>query len=161
MTKYNFLKIIIVFAAISLIAGCKEKPDIGYTSTYKMSGDWYIELRVDGTPVDAFTKVSTYNTSDPNSGQIWFDDLEYWPFKGKLDVDYATLTFKPVAAVADEYDDHITARIVEGKILPNASHSKTGSVVDSIFLKVEFSDDPGTEYEFSGHKRTGFFEDDY
>ena len=36
-----------------------------------------------------------------------------------------------------------------------------GNVVDSIHMKVEFSDDPGTIYEMNGTARTRFAEDDY
>ena len=34
-------------------------------------------------------------------------------------------------------------------------------MVDSIYIRAEFGDDPGTDYEFAGHRRTGFLEDDY
>jgi hypothetical protein len=51
--------------------------------------------------------------------------------------------------------------VLEGKIIADAGHSKTGVVTDSIYIKAVFSDDPGTEYEMAGHRRTGFVEDDY
>ena len=50
---------------------------------------------------------------------------------------------------------------MEGKIIADGGVSKTGVVVDSIYIKATFSDDPGTEYEITGHRRTGFVEDDY
>ena len=52
--------------------------------------------------------------------------------------------------------------IKSGKIIPDGGKSKTGVVTDSISFVVGFGDDtPGFEYVVSGHRRTGFVEDDY
>ena len=51
--------------------------------------------------------------------------------------------------------------VADGKVLPLGGKSKSGVVVDSIFMHVEFSDDPGTIYTISGHQRSGFLEDEY
>ena len=144
-------------------ASCSKKPDIEYTSTVKMSGDWYVESFKDGAHEYDFERVFTYNTSDPNSGQIWFDDLKHtWWFKGKFDVDYSTLSFKPKTSIPNLHATGETIEIIEGKVIPMGGHSKTGVVVDSIYLKAKFSDDiDNSIWEFKGHQRTGFFEDDY
>jgi len=159
MKRINILALL----AISIISfvSCSKKPDVEYTSTYKMSGEWFVTLRQNGTAVAAVHKIMTYNTAEPNSGKIWLNDLNYWPFKGKLDVDYSTLSFKAATGIANEALANKTAKVVEGKIIPGAAHSKSGNLVDSIYLKMEFSDDPGEIYEYSGHLRTGFFEDEY
>jgi hypothetical protein len=34
-------------------------------------------------------------------------------------------------------------------------------VTDSIYFEAEFSDDPGTTYQFTGYRRTGWPEDDH
>ena len=57
--------------------------------------------------------------------------------------------------------DAETVKFYEGKVITGGGMSKSGVVVDSIYLKVEFSDDPGVIYEIKGHQRTGFFEDEY
>jgi len=62
--------------------------------------------------------------------------------------------------IANEYYP-ITVNVTDGKILLNAGHSKSGNVVDSIHMQIEFSDDPGTIYEMNGGARTRFAEDDY
>ena len=54
-----------------------------------------------------------------------------------------------------------TIKVLEGKVLPNAGKSKSGGTVDSIYMKLEFSEEAGTIYEVAGHQRTGFFEDEY
>ena len=127
-----------------------------------MSGDWFVESFRDGAHEYDFGRIYTYNTSDPNSGQIWLDDLKHtWWFKGKFDVDYSTLSFKPKAGIPNLYATGETIEVIEGKVIPKGGHSKTGVVVDSIYLKAKFTDDPGHTWEFKGHQRTGFFEDEY
>jgi len=155
------LNISIFIGVIILITSCSKKPAVEYTSTYKMSGEWFIEYKIDGEPITDFHKIITYNTSDPNSGKIWVDDLGLWPFVAKFDVDYSTLSFKPADGIENLGIEGKTIKVIEGKVLEKAAHSKSGNIVDSIYMKLEFSDDPGTEYEVAGHQRTGFFEDEY
>ena len=57
------------------------------------------------------------------------------------------------------YDIKILVK--EGKVIKDGGRSKTGVKTDSIYMVVEFSDDLGTDYEISGHMRTGFVEDEY
>jgi hypothetical protein len=155
-------KLLFLLAIVLFVSACTKKPDVDYTSTYKMSNEFFVESFVNGAHELDFEKVMTYNTSDPNSGQIWFDDFKHtWWFKGKFDVDYSSLSFKPKTGIPNLYATGETIDIIEGKIIPNGGHSKTGVVVDSFYLKAKFSDDPGNTWEFKGHGRTGFFEDEY
>lgn len=161
MKRLTYIAFFIVTLSVIAVA-CTKKPDIGNTSTVKMAGEFWVETYADGAIVADFAKVMTYNTSDPNSGQVWFDDIKHiWPVKAKLDVDYSTLSFKAKTGIPNTYLTGKTLDVVEGKIIPNGGHSKTGVVVDSFYLKAKFSDDPGPVYEFKGHGRTGFFEDEY
>jgi hypothetical protein len=151
----------LLFISASIIA-CSKKPEIENTSTVKMSGEFFVESFRDGTHEYDFAKIMTYNTSDPSSSQIWLDDLKHtWWFKGKFDIDYATLSFKPKTGIQNLHATGETINVLEGKVIPGAGHSKTGVAVDSIYLKATFSDDPGHTWEFKGHGRTGFFEDEY
>lgn len=153
--------IFLLLMSASLIA-CSKKPAIENTSTVEMSGEFFVESFRDGSHEYDFEKIMTYNTSDPSSSQIWLDDLKHtWWFKGKFDIDYATLSFKPKTAIPNLHATGETIDVLEGKIIPGAGHSKTGVAVDSIYLKATFSDDPGHTWEFKGHGRTGFFEDEY
>ena len=69
------------------------------------------------------------------------------------------MTFSTTGAQNEYYN--ITVNLSDGKIFPKLGHSKSGNVVDSIHMKLEFSDDPGTIYEMNGVERTRFVEDDY
>ena len=162
----KFLKNTSVSAAalLILLASCaKEKPDIENTSTYQMAGEFFVQTYVGPDLAVDFSKIITYNTSDQNSNQVWVDDLEnIWGFKSKVDVDYSGLSFKPTNASPNLYITGETVSVLEGRIIPNGGHSKTGVIVDSIYLKIKFSDDPDDlTYELKGHGRTGFFEDEY
>ena len=68
---------------------------------------------------------------------------------------------EPYDSITETFEGYHTMDVLEGKIIADAGHSKTGVVTDSIYIKAVFSDDPGTEYEMVGHRRTGFVEDDY
>jgi hypothetical protein len=162
MLTMKFNNIILVFIFTFLISSCSKKPDIEYTSTYKMSSEWYIKFYVGATAVTGYEKIISYNTSDPNSNQVWVDDLGLQPFKAKFDVDYASLTFKPATAVPNAASTTgKTIKVIEGKVLPGMGHSKSGVIVDSIYLKLEFSEEAGTIYEIKGQQRTGYNEDEY
>jgi hypothetical protein len=159
--------LLIAFASIAIYS-CTKKQDVGNTSTVAMSGEWFIEYfdSTDAsTPLDHHSKILTYNTSANDGKQLWLDDPNFWPFKAKMDIDVANLKFKPsntidILVQAPKPPNNL--RVITGKVLPKMGKSKSGNVVDSIYLKVEFlDDDPGVIYEIRGHARTGFFEDEY
>jgi hypothetical protein len=161
MKKALYLFILTISFSV-LVSSCSKEPDVENTSTVNMSGDWWVETFEDGSHFDDFQRVFTHNTSDNSTTQLWVDDLGHiWPFKGKFDIDYATLSFKPKTGIANLSEPGKTIDVIEGKIIPKGGHSKTGVVVDSIYLKLKFSDGGGSTYELKGHQRTGFFEDEY
>ena len=160
--RRNIFKIGLLFAGAALVfSACSKTPDVENTGYEKMAGEWFTQFYTGGTAVTDHHTLYTYNTSDPASGKMWVDDHDVWTFKAKVDVDVNALTFKAgdnidnVAHVGDK------VKIYEGKVIPGGGKSKSGNVVDSIYLRIEFSDDPGTIYEIRGHQRTGFFEDEY
>lgn len=154
---------IITIACILFVSSCMKKPDIEYTSTYKMSGEWFTRFFLNGAAVTTHHTFLTYNTSDPNSNQVWIDDLHQPPysFRAKFDVDYANLAFKPMTGVANADSLGKTINLIEGKVIPGGGRSKSGNTVDSIYLKLEFSGRAGSIFEIMGHQRTGFSEDQY
>lgn len=154
-------KILSIAIVVFLISSCTKDPKVENTSTVNMAGEWWVKYYVGGAEIPGlgYFKLSSYNTSDPNSGQIWVDDAGTWPFKAKFDVDYGNLAFKAMASTPNTSLTGKTIKVVEGKILKGVGHSLSGNVVDSIYMKLEFSDDAGTEYEVKGHFDTGFFAD--
>lgn len=168
MKRIYFLSVAITVLAFT---SCQKKPDVGGTAAQKMANEWWVTLD-EGSTRDVFGighfQIATYNTSS-NDNTIWVDDLENgWGFKIKATADYNSLTFAAASGANNEYFDPAhptnfpkTVKVTEGKVIPNAGHSKTGVLTDSIYFKIEFSDDPGTIYTMPGHARTRFAEDDY
>ena len=152
----------LIVAVVLIASSCQKLKDPGATAAVKVANEWWVTLDLDGTE-DYYgighQKIATYNTA-ANDNHMWVDDYQdIWPFKFQTSVDYNNLTFSTTAAQS-EYTN-ITVNVTEGKILPKLGHSKSGNVVDSIHMKVEFSDDPGTIYDINGVERTRFVEDDY
>jgi hypothetical protein len=148
-------------AFVLVFAACSKTPAVENTATVKMAGEWYTRYYEGSAAITTMHKILSYNTADPSANQVWVEDHDVWPFKSKLDVDYNTLSFKAMTGATNLSISGEKIKIFEGKVIPGGGKSKSGNVVDSIYLKVEFTDDPGTTYEIRGHQRTGFFEDEY
>jgi hypothetical protein len=156
--------------SILLLSACDKKnlPDKGATYAERVSNEWWVVISQGGNQLIDPVKISTYNTSS-NPDSIWIDDLEnIWPFKCKTKIDLASMTFSTQNSES-QYDIKDAqnqvyrplVNITNGKILLNAAKSLSGNTTDSIYLEIEFSDDPGTKYEIAGHARTMFSEDEY
>jgi hypothetical protein len=145
---------------IFVLTSCQKVKDAGATTAVKVANEWWVTLTFNGDDIGTgHFKAATYNTS-ANDNNIWVDDYQNgWQFKIKTPIDYSNLTFSTMAAQNEYYN--ITVNLTDGKIFPKLGHSKSGNVVDSIHMKLEFSDDPGTVYEMNGVERTRFVEDDY
>lgn len=163
------LALILVVAVTALTACTKEKPEVGGTGAEKVANEWWVRLTVEGNDIYKLGhfKMATYNTAS-SKDSIWIDDLKHgYGFKSKAKVDLSNLTFGAANVQNTYYDPAkpanfpLTVSVTNGKVLPGAGLSKTGNVTDSIYLEVEFSDDPGTKYVMSGHARTQFAEDEY
>ena len=154
-------KIILILSfGFVFLSSCQKVKDAGATSAVKVANEWWATLSQDGQ--DIIGKpilMATYNTA-ANDSTIWVDDYQNgWQFKIKALVNYSNLTFSATAAQNEYYN--ITVNLTDGKIFPKLGHSKSGNITDSIHMKLEFSDDPGTIYEMNGVERTRFPADDY
>lgn len=148
--------------SIFFLASCQKEEEIGGTSTQDIAGDWFVQYSDDGgkTFHSDYFHFATYNTASNNPQEMWLDDLgTFWEMKGKVNLNLNAMTFNGTN-VKEVYND-ITFN-VDGKVLKGAAKGPgSGTKTDSIYMKVEFSDDPGTEYILSGYKRTGFLEDEH
>lgn len=147
------------------ITACeKDLPDPGGTAAERMANEWWVQLYQDGQlvyPPTYHAHIATYNTAD-NNNTIWVDDMHgIWDFKVKANADFNNLTFSATQAESVIPGYNIKVDIMDGKMLPGAARSKTGNVTDSIYMRIMFEDDPGTEYVIAGHARTKFAEDEY
>lgn len=149
----------------SFLVSCDDneiKP--GGTSVEKMAGDWWVMLRDESgnDQLKVRAKLYTYNTASNVSTEMFVDDKKgFSTLKGKVQVDYKSKTFFTNDFVQNLYNQDNPFKIYEGKILANAGKSKSGKPVDSIYIKLEFKNEPGVKYIIAGTRKTGFPADDY
>lgn len=162
--KLNIIKGFFCVFIISSTVSCSERGyddyDAGGTPTQTLNGEWFIDI-IDEASGDVLVQHILHKTYDSNDGRMFVDDNKAgYYIKGKVDVNIPGLSFTTTNE-ENLADPGSTFNITNGKIIKNAAKSKDGNVVDSIYFKGEFSYDPGTIIIFSGHKRTGFLEDEY
>jgi hypothetical protein len=162
--KKAIKKIAIITILFLGITSCENKGFEDYEQTLSpsgaLNGEWYIDV-IEESSGTVEVEHALHYTYDSNDGKMFIDDRkDGWYLKGKLNVDAKNLTFN--ATDEDNLNDKGSKfTITEGKILKNAAKSKTGVATDSIYFKAEFDYDPGVIYIHSGHRRTGFEEDNY
>lgn len=166
MKKIKLSKVLPFFMLVAiLVVGCETyNDDLATThegtNTEDMAGEWYVNVLEDGANPYGYIKIMTFNTAANSSNEMFIDDLEnYWDMKGKVTVNYDQLTFSGTDIVNEYYD--MTFDITDGKILLGVGVSTDGNITDSIYFNVEYSDYAGHIYTFSGHRRTGFLEDEH
>ncbi len=169
--KNNINKVLLGIFMITMATSCENNGYDDYaqakTPTVEMNGEWYITI-TDEANGEVQVEHALHKTYDSNDGKMYITDrilasnppkFTGWWLETKLDVNIKDLTFSTTDALNTA--DNSKVKITEGKILKNAAHSKAGNVTDSIYFKGEFSYDPGNVLIFSGHKRTGFLDDNY
>jgi Lipid-binding putative hydrolase len=166
----------LLFLSIFFILSCKKDYTAPVSSVLDMSGRWWINFVIDmdgdGIMTDADLLYFSYadfgeplvvtsNVASNAPDTLLIDDHGWWPFKGKFPIDYASKTVSAVSGTANLEADGESVTVREGKILPGAGTTLSGAAIDSIFLALEFSDDPGNVYFYTGVKYTGQLEDNY
>jgi hypothetical protein len=171
--KQNLLKLAVCAFMVTAFSSCNDEGyadyDAGSSPTQNLNGEWYVDI-IDEASGDVLVQHVIHNTYDTgdNDGRMFINDYQegYW-LGGKVNTNTSDLTFSVTDepnfndALDDEGVPETTFTITDGKVMKKAAHSKAGNITDSIYFKGTFSYDPETVIIFSGHKRTGFEEDDY
>jgi hypothetical protein len=158
----------IVIAGAALIGvSCQEDLEPGGTKVQDLAGEWWVKYEVETSPGvyedvgGGYYKMMTYNTA-ADVEEIWIDDLEhFWEYKVKAPVDLTAKTFAVNQAANASYESAVT--IENGVVVTGGGRSVSGVQTDSIHFVASFDDDDvafGTKYRVSGHRRTGFLEDE-
>jgi hypothetical protein len=163
------LYLLALLSIAGLLSACeKDDPEVGYTAIGKATGEWWVTYQVETSPgvfevVVGHVPLLSYNTADNAPNQIWLDEANIWPFKFKSGFDGSTMSFTTTnaASIVKSGGNNFTVTVTGGKVILGGGLSKTKVPTDSIYFQAEFSDDPGTIYRISGHRRTGFLEDEY
>lgn len=177
--KYSIL----LFLPILAVLSCQEEYKAPESATVAMSGKWWYELSFDLNQDGIFNeddgdeKLLTYadygaadlltsNTNANDADSLLITDqlapaFGRWPFTFHAPIDLATLTFKPATELLNFASETSAVTVIEGKILKGAATTLSGGKADSIYMRLEFADDPGSHYMFTGHRDTGLPEDHY
>ena len=157
-----------IFALAASIISCDDSRGFddysaGGSPTQALNGEWVIDISDEATG-DVYVTHALHKMYD-NNDSLYISDrvgssesFTGWWLESRLDFDLETLTF----SATDEmnYTDGSIVTITDGKILKGAAHSPSGVVTDSIYFKGTFDYDPETVLIFSGHRKTGFEEDE-
>ena len=139
-----------------------DLPEITGTKVQAMSGEWFVYVAdAAGNDLTGYTLLTTSNTAADNATDLLWDDHGTWPSKFVAKVNIANLTFDPSTGTANLANPDAAVSIKEGKVIKNGATSTGGNVTDSIYVRLEFADDPGNDYIYTGYKRTGFLEDEH
>lgn len=160
----NKIFLFLALSAMLSLTSCDlgKDPEIEGTAVQEMAGEWWTTFTVGGEDVYGlgYQQITTSNTASNTANEFLLTDHAHtWSYTAKVPINYAAKTFS--GGNLSNYDYDITMNITDGVILPGAATSSGGNVTDSIYFKVEFSDDPGTIYEVAGYRRTGFLEDEH
>lgn len=158
--RYVMHLIIIALGLVSCDLG--GEPAIEGVRLQAMCGEWWIQVYSEGENVGGgYHLITTANTARNNDTDLILDDHELYPAKVVTNVNLPGLSFNSTRDLSNAYDLGIGVSVVEGRILRGAATTPGGNTTDSIYVKLEFSDDPGVEYEYAGYRRTGFLEDEH
>ncbi|SDG78241.1 Lipid-binding putative hydrolase [Dyadobacter soli] len=156
--KYSLIAL--VFGLLSCDLG--SEPTIEGTKLKAMCGEWFVLILNEGEDVgNGYHLITTSNTAANNETDLILDDHETWPAKIITKVNLPAMTFDAAQNLPNAYADTIQVSVIEGKILKGAATTTGGNKTDSIYVKFEFSDAPGTQFEYAGYRRTGFSEDEH
>ncbi len=163
----NIQKFLLIIILGVFVMACEEDLAPGGTKVQDMAGEWWVRYEVETTPGvfedigGGYYKMMTYNTAS-DTEEIWVDDLaHFWEYKVKVPVNLTSKTFAVTTAPNAAYESTVT--IENGVVVTGGGTSVSGVQTDSIHFVASFDDDSpafGTKYRVSGHRRTGFLEDE-
>lgn len=169
----RIFKLLLVSVGAIALFSCEPTYEKEYSWSYPVSGDWLVTPSVDGAVVGDPFEMRMYNTSF-GQDSVWIDDYpvikydaktkkysvtyNFWEMKVKAAVNMTDKTFQS-ASSENSIIGYATG--VPKNLYPLTIVVSNGKIVgnDSIYLEMEFGDDPGTIYQLAGHRETSY--DDY
>lgn len=160
-------KIVFLLAVVLAFASCEPKFEKEYSWAYPIAGDWLITIydKADGSQQSDPFEMRAYNSSI-GKDSIWFDDYASESGYGNHPVMYG-LKFKVagnMAAKTFQTTNFVNALSYYGPVGASKGAMnltvENGKIVgnDSIYMEIQFSDDPGMTYIYAGHREVGYEE---
>ena len=171
--KYSFLLLLTLIVSCSNEEGYADL-ELDKSPVTSMSGDWYVQVFVDGALQKDYVLITTSNSNDNNGATLQISDKKhiYW-FNAAVPANVSALTFAGTNIPSSVVDDNaatpnvvetydITITVTNGVITKNGTTSTSGRTTDKISFDIKYSDDSsGTVYRVEGYKSTGFLEDEH
>lgn len=167
---FTALIVTIVFAACSKDEGVADNP-----TTLTLAKKWFVRTSSGTGAPSAYTLFSTrahYVTVPADAfgneqqvlrtDTLTLDDHNMLrpTLRANARIVASARTFG--AGTYKNWNDTTNAFILkEGKIIRNGGKSRSGTAVDSIYLRYAFQNAPAVEYTLNGHARTGLLKDEY
>ncbi|MBC5773832.1 hypothetical protein H8S95_07140 [Pontibacter sp. KCTC 32443] len=169
--RYTY--IIALLFVLGVFSSCdRDDPDVEMTAVGDMAGEWYVTYQVQtgsGTPepfAGGYHQHLTYNTAGNTDsmfvdefGTIALSQTNTFHYKTAVGINRADRTFSTQNNL-NLYDNN-SVTINNGKVIIGGGRSRSGVKTDSIYYEVSLSDRPDTTFIVSGHRRTGFEEDEF
>lgn len=161
-------------AATFMMSSCtKDEGTTETPNTINLAKHWFVKVQgpVSTSNYSLFSTRTTYltETTDTFGTQqqrmladtMTIDDhnLLVPTLRSNVQITVASRTFG--AGTYKNWGDTTNKLILkEGKIIRLGGRSKSGTTVDSIYLKYAFESAPGVDYILTGHERTGLLQDE-
>ncbi len=165
----GIFKISILLLVVSLAACELDDPKVSYSPTFPLDGEWGVVYRVETSPGvfedihhAGYTPITISGTAANTGDSIWISDNEnFWDFKIKAAAQAKARTFSTEGSISIIPDYDINVVVTNGEVfLKSVVTRGAHATTDSIYMQLEFEDEPGVIYHCSGVRRTGFLEDD-
>jgi len=168
----RIFKLLLVSVVAVAFFSCKPTYEKEYSWSYPVSGDWLMTPSVGGVVAGSPFEMRVYNSSI-GQDSIWIDDYpvikydtktkkysvtyNFWEMKVKAAVNMTDKTFQS-AGSANSIIGYATG--VAKNLYPLNIVITNGKIIgnDSIYLEMEYGDDPGTIYQLAGHRENGYDE---
>lgn len=170
----RFLLLFLAAASVVIVSCSKDEGIAETLTTTTLAKEWFVKVQgPTGTSnyslfsTRTLTLVSVVDTFGNQQGRLLKDTItlddhnQFSPtLRAHVKIDVASRTFG--AGQYKNWNNPADSVILkEGKILKDAGRSKSGAVVDSIYIKYAFKSDPSIDYLMKGHARTGLIADEY
>lgn len=159
-----------------LSSGCETYKDyeMKFDPIYPLCGEWaikFIDTSVTPNDTSGIVVLSTYNTSDKSTNQMWIRSINNnvtglipvtGRFTGKINCDLIAKTFGGENVV----NTYITTTpvpafsISEGRIEIDGYNTATGGISDKISFKMTDTRKAGKVYNVIGFRRTRWLDDE-
>lgn len=168
------LLIVVAALAVTIVACTKDNGTTEIVNTTTLSKHWFVRVQGPSSTsnytlfstrsLNIVEVVDTFGTQQSRllTDTMTLDDHNFLnpTLRANVRIDAPSRTFG--AGQYKNWNNTSDSLIVkEGKMIKSGGRSRSGNVVDSIYIRYAFKSAPTVEYQLKGHERTGLLADEY